>query len=167
LQIFLQKRAKFESLYSSSPTVFDLSLRCINNYKECRGYKAIQFIKGGYGHLIDLLISKHEEKFYSKLNLNHKLEKIESVENGKRVLLNFQNGNRVLCDRVLCSMSLGFLKANIEHLIQPRNLISEKKLSVIRDHGFGTVNKVGNSSLLTNASQIGSIHFKLKGFVGL
>ena len=115
----------------------------INNYKECKGYKAIQFSKGGYKHLIDLLISKHEETFYSKLSLNHKLEKIHLLDSGEnKVLLKFENGRQVRCDRVLCTMSLGCLKENIETLIEPRHLVPIDKFEAIKNHGYGTVNKV-------------------------
>ena len=48
----------------------------------------------------------------------------------------------ILCDNVVCTMSLGYLKENLINLIQPVSLIPSEKLLSVQRVGYGTVNKI-------------------------
>jgi hypothetical protein len=149
---------KFESLYSGSDSVFDQSLLNYGNYKELRGNKAVQFSHGGYKLLFESIINaKHGEEFYARVKLNHKLKRIdvcaklvdqnpcshcEFTNDSNLVLVTTDTNKRFLCKRVLCTISLGCLKAHVKDLIQPNSIIPAEKLESIQNIGFGTVNKV-------------------------
>ncbi|XP_051880320.1 peroxisomal N(1)-acetyl-spermine/spermidine oxidase-like isoform X2 [Pristis pectinata] len=51
-----------------------------------------------------------------------------------------EDGDHILADHVIFSISLGCLKANGQSLFQPR--LPEQKLSAIQSMGFGTMNKI-------------------------
>ena len=60
----------------------------------------------------------------------------------KKVVLLFEN-KVVVCDNVVCTMSLGYMKENLHKIIEPASLVPEEKLQAVKRLGFGTVNKVG------------------------
>jgi hypothetical protein len=48
----------------------------------------------------------------------------------------------VVCDNVLCTMSLGFLKENLNTLLEPLSLVTEERREAVQKLGFGTINKI-------------------------
>ncbi len=48
----------------------------------------------------------------------------------------------VLCDNVVCTMSLGYLKENLNSLIEPSTIVPEEKRVAVQRLGYGTINKV-------------------------
>ena len=100
-----------------------------------------------------ILICKHLGKQRS-LNNNHKpqskcLHCMYTNNSNKIVLLLTDLSNKhspknlvVLCDHVVCTMSLGFLKKNIEKVIEPSCFIPNEKLLAISRLGFNAINKV-------------------------
>lgn len=167
-------RCKWENIENSCASVFDLSLNYFSNFIELKGSQTME-LKRGYKSLLDCVISKHKEKIYEKLNLNHclkhiylcqKLDDEKNEENcehcrftkdkNKIVVilnLNCQTQLAVICDNIVCTMSLGFLKENLTNIIQPNSLIPEDKLAAISRLGYGTVNKVALTKIkLINAS---------------
>lgn len=145
--------------------MFELSLKNFRNYVNLKGAQLIE-LKNGYKSLIDTLIKPHEKEFYSKLNLNHDLTAIllskslettqtnEQCEHSRytqdknKIVLKLRDKSKgnseviVICDRVICTVSLGVLKANLVKIIQPASLIPEEKLAAVSRVGFGTLNKV-------------------------
>lgn len=138
----MMKRAKFECLYAGCASTFNASLRLSTKFVELDGNKAIQFKKDGYKSLLDAVLAKYGDKFTSRLRLGHKLNKISVNQSDKSVVLTFDDKAPITCRRVLCTMSLGFLKENIQSLIEPVELVKPERLDAIRTHGFGTVNKI-------------------------
>jgi len=47
-----------------------------------------------------------------------------------------------LCDNVICTMSLGFLKAKLPDLIEPVDFIPKTKLEAVSRLGFDAINKI-------------------------
>ena len=164
LKFFFRCRA--ENLYNGCDTVYDLSLKNSENFVEIDGFKTIQ-IEKGYKIIIDELISPHREAFFSKLKLKHVLENIllctslanDGLENKSdcehckytqdktKLALKIRDLESkseiiVVCENVICTMSLGVLKENFEKIVKPASLIPKEKLETISRLGFGIVNKV-------------------------
>ena len=132
-----------------------------------KGCQIIQ-TKYGYSGVIKGMIKSNEQEFNKRLKLNHSLEKILMCNeldkdlnknspckhclyttDKNKIVLEINNLNEeskkpliVICDNVVCTMSLGFLKENIEKIIEPSSLIPEEKMMAISRLGFGTINKV-------------------------
>ena len=48
----------------------------------------------------------------------------------------------VICENIVCTMSLGYLKENLTNLIEPISFISNEKQMAVSRIGYGTVNKI-------------------------
>lgn len=138
-------RCKLENLEDGCQSWYELSLKNHINFKELEGYQSIEILKG-YKSIIDTLIGDFSEKFYSRLKLQHKLNKVlicnsendsstclhckYTKDTNKIVILatDKSTGNDVviLCDNVLCTMSLGYVKDHITDIIQPNSYLTEK-----------------------------------------
>lgn len=162
-------RARRENIRSGCQNIFDLSLKNFSAYKEYDGHSYVE-LKKGFRPVVDCIIEKHKEKFYSKVHVKHFVKKIilspelvpeqqiynkpsihskYTKDKNKAVLImcdaSDPNNTRdfvVVCDNVLCTMSLGCLKDNINTLVEPLCLVSEQRRQSISKIGFGTVNKV-------------------------
>jgi hypothetical protein len=145
----------------ASDSIFDQSLPSYANYKELKGNKFIQFTKGGYQSLLDSLVNvKYGQQLHEKIKFNHKLASIhvclkltepnvdedcvhcEFTNDTNKVLARFESGLNVLCKRVILTVSLGVLKAQIKEFIQPNSIIPAPKLESMSKLGYGTANKV-------------------------
>lgn len=164
-------RCKCENVENGCDSMFKVSLNNFNTFEELKGSQIIQ-TKYGYKKILDLIIDKFRHEFTSRLHLNHSLRKILICKHlGKRllssktqskcshclytnkpekiVLLLTDLSNKaqpknliVLCDHIVCTMSLGFLKKNIEKVIEPSCFIPNEKLLAISRLGFGAINKI-------------------------
>lgn len=123
----------------------------------------------GYGSIIKCFIKPHETDFNTRLNLNKALDTVlicsnlDSVGTGEqcehclytndssKIVLVFSDvaasgadseQEIVICENVICTMSLGFMKENLKSLIKPVGLIPKEKLTAVAKLGYGTINKV-------------------------
>ncbi len=114
--------------------------------------------KYGYKSIINCMLKPHAAEFNSRLRLNSPLEKIllcayleagftgscshcqYTSDMNKTVLLFGELV--VVCDNVVCTMSLGYLKENLGRLIEPSYLVSQERLTAVSRVGYGTVNKI-------------------------
>ena len=143
----------------------ELSLKNYCVFKDLKGLQIIQ-TTDGYGKIFDLIFEKDKQKFLPRLKLNKSLEKILICKNhadnylsselcehckythddNKIVLiLNDEinkKKNSVICENVILTASLGFLKENLKDLIEPKRIIPNNKLTAVSRLGYGTVNKV-------------------------
>lgn len=126
-------------------------------------------LKTGYNDVLKTLIKDNEQDFYERLKLRHRLKKIlickrlmnnssnttdcvhcsYTNETNKIVLIVTQIGDLdkpldkiIICDNVLCTFSLGYLKEHLENIIEPSEALPQEKLTCIKRLGFGTFNKV-------------------------
>jgi hypothetical protein len=156
-------RCKCECSTNGCASVYDLSLKYYTTYKDLGGNLRIVPTKG-YKSVIDKLISYHEPNFSSKLRLNSLIKKIMlcdrlknnsdsncqhctfTNDSSKLVVLvdDLKNNSElvIICDNVLLTMSLGYLKSNLTEIIHPKEYLPEEKLTSINRLGFGTVNKL-------------------------
>lgn len=130
-----------------------VSLKLLNNYKECEGDPHVE-LKNGYSSLINIFLSlispdrilknKCVVKIdWSDFKENEKeVEKSEcgSAKNYKSIKILCGDGDIFLADHVVITIPLGFLKKHNQTLFIPSLCIS--KLRAIQDIGFGTVNKI-------------------------
>ena len=147
--------------------MYKLSAKNHNTFVELEGSQIMQ-TTSGYRTILNLIMESQKEKFDQRLRLNHSLEKILMCNeldkdlnknspckhclyttDKNKIVLEIGNLNEeskkpliVICDNVICTMSLGFLKENIENIIEPPSLIPEDKMKAISRLGFGAVNKV-------------------------
>ncbi len=158
-------RCKCENVENGCDSMFKVSLNNFNTFEELPGSQIIQ-TTSGYGNILNILIEKQRDEFYSRLHLNHSLSKIlickylskkhvgvkqikclhcqYTKERTKIVVLIITSSrvSVVVCDNVVCTMGLGFLKKNIKQLVEPGSFVPNEKLVAISRLGFGTINKV-------------------------
>ncbi len=156
-------RCKCECSINGCPSIYDLSLKYYTAYKDLGGNLSVIPIKG-YKSVIDKFISYHESEFYSKLRLNSFIKGIilctklknnsksdcqhcsYTTDSSKLILLvnDLKNNSEliIICDNVLLTMSLGYLKSNITGMIHPTEYLPTEKLTSIKRLGFGTCNKL-------------------------
>jgi hypothetical protein len=86
------------------------------------------------------LIGQEDESISSCLHCNHCNDSTKIV-----ILLKDISNNKdivVICDDVICTMSLGYLKYKAKDIFEPTNCIPNSKYSSIERLEFGTTNKV-------------------------
>ena len=128
--------------------------------------------KKGYGPIVEAIIEKHREAFHKRVHLKHFLKKIllsnklvvnetahlfdkfdehsmYTNDKNKAVLIICDETNpnepkdfAIICDHVICTFSLGYLKENFNLLIEPLSLMSEERRLAVSRLGFGTINKI-------------------------
>lgn len=165
---FFVWRCKCENVENGCDSMFKVSLNNYNTFEELKGSQIIQ-TNYGYKSILNLILENHRAQFNSRLHLNHALRKIFMCKRLKRgnqreskcehcvytknvnkvVLLISDMTNResnrdfvVVCDNVVCTMSLGFLKENLKKIIEPVTYIPNEKLLAVSRLGFDTINKV-------------------------
>ena len=151
-------RCKCENIENSSKSMTHLSSKNYNTWKELKGSQIME-LRHGYKNIIELMISSYKKQFHQKLHLSHALTKIiicTQQTNCKHCLYTKETNllvlimrdlasNRdliVLCENIVCTMSLGYLKENLSRLIEPSSLIPIEKLKAVASLGYGTVNKI-------------------------
>lgn len=116
----------------------------------------------GYRSVLECIISKNKEKFYQRLRLNNCLKEVllcQKLDNTNEVscehceytqdknkIVAKINDSIVICDNLVCTLSLGVLKEKLSKLIKPERYLSEEKLGAVSRLGFGTVNKVNRKN---------------------
>lgn len=155
---FLLWRCKSENIEIGCHSVADISMKNYCVFKDCVGSQIIE-PKYGYGNIIDFMIEKHKRDFMSRCKLKHALKKIllcsnqtscehckytDNVSKVVVIVADLVNSRDliVICDNIVCTMSLGYLKENIRRLVEPVRMISPEKLLAIERIGYGTVNKI-------------------------
>ena len=119
----------------------------------------------GYKSIIDQMLSAHKDELFSRLKLSHTLEKIfictkldldknNNVEckhckyssDPQQIVLAVRDEQRneikIVCERVICTMSLGVLKHSLSDLIEPTTFVPATKLESVARLGFDAINKI-------------------------
>ncbi|CAF0940686.1 unnamed protein product [Brachionus calyciflorus] len=165
--LFLQ-RARRENIRTGCYNIFDVSLKNFSCYKEFPGHSYVE-LKHGFGPVIDALIHKHKNDFYTRVHTKHFLKKIilspdlvdsecyqrpnlhsvyaNSKNKAVVIICDASNPQRprdfvIVCDQVLCTMSLGYMKENFNNIIEPLCLMPEEKRLAVSRLGFGCTNKI-------------------------
>jgi spermine oxidase len=151
-------RCKCENIENGSQTLTSLSSNNFCIWKELKGSQVME-LKYGYKNILKLIINNHANQFNSRLRLKHALKKIlicssqsdclhctHTPEKDRIVLiitdLDSTKDLIVICENVVCTMSLGYMKDNLARLIEPNSFIPKEKLLAVSRLGYGTVNKI-------------------------
>jgi len=161
---FLVWRCKSENIEIGCHSVNNISMENYCIFKDLEGSQIIE-LKHGYKKILSFLIETHQNEFNSRLRLKHELKKILICSNSHDstsssclhcsytnndsnkivVILNDLENNKdliVLCENIVCTMSLGYLKENLTNLIEPISYVSNEKKMAVSRIGYGTVNKI-------------------------
>ncbi len=163
-------RAKRENISAGTNNLFNVSLKNFSCWKEYQGIGYVE-LKKGYKPIIDAIIEPHAKGFFSKLKLRHYMKKIyichtldtdkseinaktecqlcEFISDPAKVVIRMCNNSGhkpldffVICDKVICTMSLGYLKENLNLIIDPIGMIKSKRRLAVQRLGFGVINKI-------------------------
>lgn len=159
---FLVWRCKSENIEIGCHSICDLSLKSYSIFKDLKGMQIMEPLYG-YGSIIKCFIKPHETEFNKRLNLNKALQTVlicnkhdlnDSVEmcehclytnDSSKIVLLFscESGHEiVICENVICTMSLGYMKENLKNLIKPVGIMPKEKLTAVDNLGYGTINKI-------------------------
>jgi hypothetical protein len=155
---FLVWRCKSENIEIGCHSVSDISMKNYCVFKDLRGSQIIE-PNFGYRNILSFLIKDYQKQFNSRLRLKHALKKIlicssqsdclhcsHTPEKDRIVLiitdLDSTKDLIVICENVVCTMSLGYMKDNLTRLIEPISFIPKEKLLAVSRLGYGTVNKI-------------------------
>ncbi len=98
-----------------------------------------------------ILICKHlKRRSKSNKNDSKKCEHCKYTSHQSKIVVLLSDLTRsqapknriVICDNIVCTMSLGFLKNNLSKLIEPVELVPVEKLLAVSRLGFGMINKI-------------------------
>ncbi|XP_063967218.1 spermine oxidase-like [Lytechinus pictus] len=140
---------RMECMDIGSNTLQDVQLRSYVNYEELEGdYYTTLGRKGYQGILEKLLVdipanSIHYNTPVSRIQYAkcHDTNDVAlDYEDDSVVMVTCEDGRTFLCNHVIVTASIGFLKENVETLFQPP--LPEDKLDAIRIFPYGTVNKI-------------------------
>jgi len=151
-------RCKCENIENGSQTLTSLSSNNFCIWKELKGSQVME-LKYGYKNILKLIINNHANQFNSRLRLKHALKKILICSSQSDCLhcshtplkdrivliitdLDSTKDLIVICENVVCTMSLGYMKDNLARLIEPNSFIPKEKLLAVSRLGYGTVNKI-------------------------
>jgi hypothetical protein len=133
-------RCKEELAGNGAFNLNEASLLGSNEYDDFSG-DFLTNLKHGYIQLVDHFASKIP---HDKIRLNEIVKKIQRTSDGHLNIICHnsvtQTETVIHCDQVLCTISLGCLKAHHEDLFEPP--LPQHKANAIERLGFGTVNKM-------------------------
>ncbi|RMZ99363.1 spermine oxidase [Brachionus plicatilis] len=134
-----QAALNVEKFENSCDDLHDVSANGWNNF-ETLGGNLLTNNKYGYGKIVDYLASKLTG---NQLKLNQAVEKIDWSDD--EVIITAFDGKqnkryKWICEAVLCTVSLGFLKQNHYELFEPK--LPPNKIDAINCLGFGCLNKI-------------------------
>jgi hypothetical protein len=161
-----QWRCQYECGDNGCSNLDSLSVKYFGTFVELKGNQLVE-LKYGYKAIIDSMIRNvgGEEKFHSKIKLKHSLERVLLCEwllgdciecehclytkDKNKIVLIVKNhvedkNINFICNHVIFTMSLGYLKANFKNLFlnYENNEFFKEKYYAVGKLGFGNVNKV-------------------------
>jgi len=142
---FFVNYQKFENSVEASDTLEQVSGRGYLDYWECEGDILLNWKDKGFVELLRLLMRSKELKvehgvLEKRLLLATRATKINWNRNDGRVELHLSNGDSLIVDHVVVTVSLGVLKDQHFQLFDPQ--LPVEKQRAIDGLAFGTVNKI-------------------------
>ncbi|KAM8711412.1 hypothetical protein ACLKA7_000535 [Drosophila subpalustris] len=144
---FFENYKKFENSVEASDTLDEVSGRGYLNYWECEGDILLNWKDKGFVELLRLLMRSRETETETDLGVleqrvlfNRQVNHINWNRNDARVELQLSNGETLLADHVILTVSLGVLKAQHFQLFEPP--LPLEKQRAVQGLAFGTVNKI-------------------------
>lgn len=115
------------------------------NYEDLKGEYENDLKNGGYRPFVNYLKSFIPNN--NRIRLNHEVTRVKFIETDRKLLVqisstNDQQTHNIMCDHVIWTTSLGYLKENFHRIFADEPRLIQQKQTAIANIGFGTVNKV-------------------------
>ncbi|KAH8234703.1 hypothetical protein KR032_001964, partial [Drosophila birchii] len=137
--------AKHESSVLAADNLFEVSGRFHSEYELCSGDQLINWRDQGYARFLRFLMKVSEDEpeelglLEGRVKLRKKVVKIEFLDPDKVKVL-CEDGDTLIVDHVICTVSLGVLQEQHEQLFTPP--LPTAKVNAIRSLQLGTVDKM-------------------------
>jgi hypothetical protein len=107
-----------------------------------------EFKNGGYRPFISYMKSFIPDD--NRIRLNTEVIRVKYLKENHKLLVDIRHDNKtsaqqittILCDHIIWTSSLGYLKENFSSIFEDEIELIEQKRDAINNLGFGTVNKV-------------------------
>jgi monoamine oxidase len=162
-------RWKWENIEKGCINLSDVFARHFGSKAETKPKPDDEQNKYSYKDILDALIEKHRTKLDERLRLSNSVKKIvlcekwapeqqgaksmseclhcQLTDQHEKVIVVAEDLVKkkeyyILCDNVICTMSLGFLKEHLDDLFVPARFVSQEKRQSIERLGYATYNKI-------------------------
>ncbi|CAF1041616.1 unnamed protein product [Rotaria sordida] len=145
IQPFIDYFMKLEMTETSCLSLSDLNLIEYLAYEDLEGEYENDLKNGGYRPFINYLKSFIPND--KRIRLNCEVIRVKFMEDDRKLLvemnyLNQQCMKTIICDHIIWTTSLGYLKENFHMIFADEPKLIQQKQNSITNIGFGTVNKV-------------------------
>ncbi|CAF1439848.1 unnamed protein product [Adineta ricciae] len=132
-------------MIDSACSLSNLNLLEYNGYGDPPGEYENELKNGGYRPFINYLRSFIPDE--KQIRLNCEVQRVKYMERERKLLvemvdLRTEEKKFMLCDQIIWTTSLGFLKENFQRIFASERLLIEQKQNAIDQIGFGILNKV-------------------------
>ncbi|UJR16788.1 hypothetical protein I4U23_003687 [Adineta vaga] len=136
---------KLEMTEAACSTLSDLNLKEYVAYANLEGEHENDLKNGGYRPFIHYLKSFISDK--NRIRLNCEVTDVKFMKQDAKLIvqlkdLNEQCTKTMICDHIIWTTSLGYLKKNFHRIFADEPELIQQKQNAIANIGFGTVNKV-------------------------
>ncbi|CAF1271176.1 unnamed protein product [Adineta steineri] len=129
-------------------TLSDLSLIEYGSFEYLDGEPEYEFKNGGYRPFISYMKSFIPDD--NRIRLNSEVIRVKYLEDSHQLLVHIRHHNKtneeeistILCDHMIWTSSLGYLKENFSLIFSNEIKLIEQKQTAINNLGFDTINKV-------------------------
>lgn len=139
LEGLLEWHKNYQLVDNACHRLDELSVEAWNQYQECPG-NYCQLVKGGFISIINHLLKSIPAQI---LKCNQPVEKVIWERNnaeGPGVVLKTANGNEYLCNHVIVTCSMGFLREHWDEFFQPH--LPPERIDLFKGIGFGSITKI-------------------------
>ncbi|XP_046369018.1 spermine oxidase-like isoform X1 [Haliotis rufescens] len=142
---FAEWQKQFENVDNACSSLHELNLRSWGKYFDCDGDRATEF-KNGFKSLLDVIIEKipSQSIYLSKpvktVHWQTSNEECQGSGSNEKSVIECEDGKVFKADYVVMTPSVGVLKEREGTLFDPS--LPEEKKYVLRNMGYGTVNKI-------------------------
>ncbi|CAF2402689.1 unnamed protein product [Rotaria sp. Silwood2] len=145
IQPFIDYFMKLEMTETSCSSLSDLNLSEYLAYEDLEGEYENDLKNGGYRPFINYLKSFIPND--NRIRLNCEVTRVKFIEDDQKLLvemnyLNEQRMKSMMCDHIIWTTSLGYLKKNLHTIFAEEPKLIQQKQNCIVNIGFGTINKV-------------------------
>ncbi|CAF1405759.1 unnamed protein product [Adineta steineri] len=129
-------------------TLSDLSLIEYGSFEYLDGEPEYEFKNGGYRPFISYMKSFIPDD--NRIRLNSEVIRVKYLEDSHQLLVHIRHHSKtneeeistILCDHMIWTSSLGYLKENFSSIFSNEIELIEQKQTAINNLGFDTINKV-------------------------
>ncbi|CAF0784118.1 unnamed protein product [Adineta ricciae] len=148
IDAFIDYFNQIELIDNGCSSLSDLSLADYGSFEYLDGDYAYEFQNGGYRSFIAYMKSFLPDE--KRVRLNSEVVRVKYLQDSHRLQVDIRDLNHsseneittILCDHVIWTSSLGYLKENFSSIFATEKELLEQKRQAVENLGFDTVNKV-------------------------